>query len=177
MESHGTNRANRTQCLKMAKMYRNVPFILEKPPGNGAKKPDVIVHNKEISTWTLFEGTVCQVDKIAERLKEKQTKHIELCATSTSVYQVNIVFDFLGGQHEQLGNDLRSIKNIPRIAAFTLALWPAHTCKGHAASEFFFQEIKNGFTHNRPEYLSFSYRMNASIFIQWDQPARCKTLK
>ena len=100
MESHGTNRAHRTQCLKMAKMYRNVPFILEKPPG--AKNPDVIVHDKEIGIWTLFEGTVCKVDKIAE-----QTKYIELRAgikreyKSISVYQINIVFDFLGGHHEQ----------------------------------------------------------------------------
>ena len=67
--------------------------------------------------WTLFEGTVCHVDRIAERFKEKQPKFIELRAgikreyKSTSVYQINIVFDFLGGHHEQLRNDLRSITN------------------------------------------------------------------
>ena len=44
-----------------------------------------------------FEGTVCQVDNIAERFKEKQTKYIELHSgikreyKSTSVYQINIV--------------------------------------------------------------------------------------
>ena len=127
-----------------------------------------IVHDKEISIWTLFEGTVCKVDKIAE-----QTKYIELRAgikreyKSISVYQINFVFDFLGGHHEQLGNDFRSITNRSCIAPSAPALWPAHTCKGHAASEFFCQEIRNGFTLNRPEYFSFSYRMNASIFIQW----------
>ena len=42
-----------------AKIYWNVPFILEKPPGNGANKPDVIVDDKETNIWTLFEGTVC----------------------------------------------------------------------------------------------------------------------
>ena len=101
-----------------AKIYWNVPFILEKPPENGANiKPDVIVHDKETNIWTLLEGTVCQVDKIADRVKEKQTKFIELRAgikreyKSTSVYQINIVFDFLGGDHEQLRNDLRSIAN------------------------------------------------------------------
>ena len=61
-----------------AKTYWNVPFILEKPSGNGANKPGVIVHDKETNIWTLFEGTVCQVDKIAERFEEKQTKYIEL---------------------------------------------------------------------------------------------------
>ena len=40
----------------------------------------IIVHNKETNTWTLLEGTVCQVDKIADRVKEKQTKYLELCA-------------------------------------------------------------------------------------------------
>ena len=39
-----------------AKIYWNVPFILEKPPGNGANKPDAIVHDKEANIWTLFEG-------------------------------------------------------------------------------------------------------------------------
>ena len=47
---------------------------------NGANKPDVIVHDKETNTWTLLEGTVCQVGKIADRVKEKQTKYIELRA-------------------------------------------------------------------------------------------------
>ena len=32
-------------------------------------KPDVIVHDKETNIWTVFEGTVCKVDKIAERFK------------------------------------------------------------------------------------------------------------
>ena len=96
-----------------AKICWNVPFILEKPSENGANKTDVIVHDKETNTWTLLEVTVCQVNKIADRVKEKQTKYIELCAgikreyKSTSVYQINIVFDFVGGHHEQLRNDLR----------------------------------------------------------------------
>ena len=30
-----------------AKIYWNVPFLLEKPPEIGANKPDVIVHDKE----------------------------------------------------------------------------------------------------------------------------------
>jgi len=100
-----------------AKIYWNVPLYLEKPPENGANKPDVIVHDKETNTWSLLEGTVCQVDKIADRVKEKQTKYIELRASikreykSTSIYQINIVFDFVGGHHEQLRNDLRSITN------------------------------------------------------------------
>ena len=100
-----------------AKIYWNVPFILEKPPENGANKPDVIVHDKQTNIWTLFEGTVCQVGKIAERFKGKQTKYIELHAgikreyKSTSMHQINIVFDFLGGHHEQLRNDLKSITN------------------------------------------------------------------
>ena len=46
-----------------AKIYWNVPFILEKPLENGANiKPDVIVHDEATNIWTLFEGTVCQVD-------------------------------------------------------------------------------------------------------------------
>jgi len=100
-----------------AKIYWNVPFYLEKPPENGAKKPDVIVHDKETNTWALLEGTVCQVDRILERFKEKQTKYTELRAgikreyKSTDVNQINIVFDFLGGHHEQLRKDLRSITN------------------------------------------------------------------
>ena len=127
MESHGTNRAYLTQCLKMRRQrYWNVPFILEKPSVNGANKPDVIVHDKETNIWTLFEGTVCQVDKIADRFKEKQTKYIELHAgikreyKSTSVYQINIVFDFLGGHHEQLRNDLRSITNTDKELSYLI---------------------------------------------------------
>ena len=111
MESHGTNRVYPTQCLRLRRQRYNVPFILKKPPGNGANKPDGIVHDKETNIWTLFEGTVCQIDKIAKRFEEKQTKYIELRAgikreyESIGVYQINIVYDFL----EQLRNDLRSI--------------------------------------------------------------------
>ena len=100
-----------------AKIYWNVSFILEKPPENGANKPDVIVHDKETNTWTQLEGTVCQVDKIADRVKKKQTKYTEQRSSikreykSTGVYQINIVFDFLGRHHDQLRNDLRSITN------------------------------------------------------------------
>ena len=109
-----------------AKIYWNVPFILEKPPENGANKPDVIVHDKQTNMWTLFEGTVCQVGKIAERFKEKQTKYIELRAgikreyKSASVYQINIVFDFLGRHHEQLRNDLRSITNTDKELGYLI---------------------------------------------------------
>ena len=49
-----------------------MPFILEKPPENGANKPDVIVHDKETNIWTLLEGTVCQVDRIEDRVKENK---------------------------------------------------------------------------------------------------------
>ena len=118
MESHGNNRVSLPHAVlenEKAKVYWNVPFIHEK---NGANKPNVIVHEKETNIWTPFEGTVCQVDKIAEQSKEKQTKYIELHTgikreyKSTSVYQINIVFDFLGGHHEQLRNDLKSITNV-----------------------------------------------------------------
>ena len=108
------------------KIYWNVPFILEKPPENGANKPDVIVHDKETNIWTLFEGTVCQVDKIADRFKEKQTKCIELRAgikreyKSTSVYQINIVFDFLGGHHEQMRNDLKAITSTDKELSYLI---------------------------------------------------------
>ena len=37
-----------------AKIYWNVPFILEKPPENGANKPAVIVHDKETNIWGPF---------------------------------------------------------------------------------------------------------------------------
>ena len=112
-----------------AKIYGNVPFILDKPPENGANKPDVIVHDKETNMWTLFEGTVYQVNKIAERFKEKQTKYAELRAgikreyKSTSVYQINIVFDFLVGYHEQLRNDLRSITNTDKELGYRCQKW------------------------------------------------------
>ena len=80
---------------------------------------------KPISIWTLFEGTVCQVDKIADRFKEKQTKYIKHTGIkreykSTSVYQINIVFDFLGGHHEQLRNDLRSITNADKELSYLI---------------------------------------------------------
>jgi len=71
-------------------------------------------------------GTVCQVDKIVEQSKEKQTKYIELRTgikreyKSTSVYQINIVFDFLGGHHEQLRNDLRSITNTDKDLGYLI---------------------------------------------------------
>ena len=84
MESHRTNRAYRAQCLKMRrKRYIGIcPLSLRSHP-----KMELIR-----VTWTLLEGTVCQVDKIADRVKEKQTKYIELRAgikkeyKSTSVY-------------------------------------------------------------------------------------------
>ena len=64
-----------------AKIYWNVSFIHEKPPENGANKPDVIAHDKETNILTLVEGTVCQVNKFAERFKEKQKKkYMELWA-------------------------------------------------------------------------------------------------
>ena len=102
--------------------------LLEKPPENGANKPDVKVHDKETNICTLFEGTVCQVDKIAEQFKEKQTKYRELRQgikreyKSTSVNQINyfIVFDFLGGHHEQLRNGLRSITNTDKQMSYLI---------------------------------------------------------
>ena len=126
MESHGNNRVSLPHAVlenEKAKVYWNVPFIHEK---NGANKPNVIVHEKETNIWTPFEGTVCQVDKIAEQSKEKQTKYIELHTgikreyKSTSVYQINIVFDFLGGHHEQLRNDLKSITNTDKDLGYLI---------------------------------------------------------
>ena len=101
MESHGSNRAYRTQNSAWKKregkdIFGNVPFIFEKPPENGAYKPVVIVHDKETNICSVFEGTVCKVDKIAEQFKEKQAKCIDLCAgikrehRSTSVYQYGL---------------------------------------------------------------------------------------
>ena len=127
MESHGTNRVYPTQCLRMRRQrYIGMcPLsVLEKPPGNGVNKPDVIVHDKETNIWTLFDGTVFQADKITERFEEKQTKYIELRAgikreyESILVYQINIVFDFLGGHHEQLRNDLRSITSTDKKLSY-----------------------------------------------------------
>ena len=74
MESHGSNRVYHTQNSAWKKwegkdIFGNVPSIFEKQPENGAYKPDVIVHDKETNIWTVFEGTVCKVDKIAERFK------------------------------------------------------------------------------------------------------------
>ena len=81
---------------------------------------------KKNNIWTPFEGTVCQVDRIAERFKEKQTKYLELRAgikreyKGTGVYQINIVFDFLGGHHEQLRNDLRSITDTDKELGYLI---------------------------------------------------------
>ena len=103
-----------------------MPFILERPSDNGPNKSDVIVHDKGTNTSTLLEGTVCQVNKIVDWVKEKQTKYIELRVgikkeyKSTSVYQINIVFDFLGGHHEQLRNDLRSITNTDKELSYLI---------------------------------------------------------
>ena len=100
--------------------------MLEKPPEGGANKPDVIVHDKESNTWTLLEGTVCQVDRILERSKEKQAKYTELRAgikrehKCTSVSQINIVFDFLGGHHEQLRTDLRTITSTDKEVSYLI---------------------------------------------------------
>ena len=106
-----------------AKIYWNVPFILEKPPENGANKPDVIVHDKETNTWTLLEGTVCQVDKIESKKNKQNTElraGIKREYKTTSVYQINIVFDFLGGHHEQLRNYLRSITNTDKELSYLI---------------------------------------------------------
>ena len=57
-------------------------------------------NDKETNIWTLFEGTVCQVDNNPERFEEKQTKYIELCAgikreyKTIDVYQINIIYCF-----------------------------------------------------------------------------------
>ena len=74
MESHGSNRVYHTQNSVWKKwggkdIFGNVPSIFEKQPENEAYKPDVIVHDKETNIWTVFEGTVCKLDKIAERFK------------------------------------------------------------------------------------------------------------
>ena len=63
---------------------------------------------------------------IAERLEEKQAKYIELRARikrgykSIGVYQINIVFDFLGGHHEQLRCDLRSITSTDKELSYVI---------------------------------------------------------
>ena len=38
----------------------------------------------------------------------------------TSVYEINIVCDLLGGHHEQLGNDLRSITNTDKEPGYLI---------------------------------------------------------
>ena len=65
------------------------------------------VYNKQTNNWTLLEGTVCHVGTIVDKTAKKQEKYTELCAgikqlyKNISVKQFNIVFNFLGGYHEE----------------------------------------------------------------------------
>ena len=81
---------------------------------------------KQTNNWTLLEGTVCQVSTIADKTAKKQEKYTELPAgvkqlyKNTSVKQINIVFDFLGGYHEELRKGLSSIMNTDKELAFLI---------------------------------------------------------
>ena len=74
----------------------------------------------------LYFKSQSEVDKIDEGFEEKQTKYRELPSgikreyKGTSLYQINIVFDFLGGHHEQLGNELRSITNTEKELGYLI---------------------------------------------------------
>jgi len=100
-----------------SKILWNVPFTLEKAPINGANRIDMAVWDKTTNEWTLLEGTVCNVGTIEEKRKHKQDKYTELRAgiknmykeVNSKVMQVNIVFDFLGGYHTTLEQELNTL--------------------------------------------------------------------
>ena len=104
-----------------AKILWDVPFQLQKAPENGANKIDMAVYNKLTNNWTLLEGTVCQVTTETAKKQEKYTElraGIKQLYKNKSVKQINIVFDFLGGYHEELRKGLSSITNTDRKLPF-----------------------------------------------------------
>ena len=94
-----------------------MPFYLQKAPQNGANKIDMSVYDKRNNSWTLLEGTICQVGTIADKTNKKQEKYTELRAgikhlhKPKDIRQINIVFDFLACYHGRLMKDLSIITN------------------------------------------------------------------
>lgn len=85
-----------------------------------------VYYDKQTNNWTLLEDTVCQVCTFAGKTPEKQEKYPELCAgikqhyKSKRVKQMNIVFNFLGGYHEELREGLSSIMNTEKELSFLI---------------------------------------------------------
>ena len=109
-----------------AKIYWDVPFHLQKAPQNGANKIDMSLYDKRNNSWTLLEGTVCQVGTIADRTNKKQDKYTELRAgikqlhKPKSIRQINIVFDFLGGYHTNMAKELNYITNSDKETTYLI---------------------------------------------------------
>ena len=84
------------------------------------------MYDKQTNNWTLHEGIVCQVGTIADKTANKQENYAQLRADirqlykSTSIRKIDIVFDFLGGYHEELRKGLSSITNTDEELSFLI---------------------------------------------------------
>ena len=84
------------------------------------------VLDKDNSTWTLIEGTVCSVCTIRERSRLKEEKYTELRAGLRTMYrdftttQINIVYDFLGGYYPQLEQGIDTLTSNQKETRFII---------------------------------------------------------
>ena len=122
MRNHAIHKRPPSEVMEKENVnfFGGVPFQLQK------NKIAMAVYDKQTDNWTLLEGTVCQVGTIEDKIVKKQEKYTELRAgikqlsKSTSVTKINLVFDFLGGYHEELRKRLSSITNTDKELSYLL---------------------------------------------------------
>ena len=127
MESHGTKRVYRTQWLRM----RRQRYTGMCPSSLRSHREMELISLTRLSmikkpTSGLYLNVSLTGRQNCGTIRKEQTKYIELRAgikreyKSIGVYQINIVVDFLGGHHEQLRNDLRSITSTGKQLSYLI---------------------------------------------------------
>ena len=126
MESHGTKRAYRAQCLEM-KRQRYIGMCPSSLRSHRKMELRSLRYctrqrNQHLDSTRRHSLPSRQNCGSSQRKTNKihRTTRIKREYKGTSVYQINIVFDFLGGHHEQLRNDLRSITNTDKELSYLI---------------------------------------------------------
>ena len=99
---------------------------MDKAPGNGANRPDMVILDKINKNWIIIEGTVCLIGEIAEREKLKSSKYRDLREALKRLYpgytvqQLNIVLDYLGGYNRSLIEEMGRLFDMTQTEATRL---------------------------------------------------------
>ena len=123
------------------KIFWDIPWQLEKCPkdsANNTNKPDVSILDKKYKEWSLMEGTISTPGTIAEIIKYKQNKYVDLKLGIKNLYLgykvklITIVFEYLGAYDKDLDKELNILFGL-KVARQTIEcsqIWViSHNCE------------------------------------------------